>query len=88
MQVANRTWFAAKEQLMSISGVGSTPSTQTQALSSTTRAPDGDFLAPSAKTTQVKDSDGDYRPVATTSSAVSTSSSNVQAALNSLKTGG
>jgi hypothetical protein len=54
----------------------------------TGRAADGDYLHRSSKTSQVKDSDGDYKPLAASSSAAATSSSGVQAALTLLKTGG
>jgi hypothetical protein len=66
-----------------------TVSTTASAKTSVTgRAADGDYLHRSSKTSQVKDSDGDYKPLAASSSAAATSSSGVQAALTLLKTGG
>ena len=52
----------------------------------TARAADGDYKVRNAHTTQTKDSDGDYRPLA--SSAAAQSSSAVQAKLTTLKAGG
>jgi len=52
------------------------------------RAADGDYLRPTAATSQVKDNDGDYRALAAASSAAAGSSSAVQSALTQLKTGG
>jgi hypothetical protein len=77
---------------MSVSLVGSStnvPSMQshatTKAANSTKRAADGDYVAPGAGTSKVKDSDGDYKPTAT---AQTMSSSSVQAAISNLKIGG
>ena len=53
-----------------------------------THAPDGDYLQPSAQTSQIKDSDGDYKPTAAASSPAASSASGVQAALTLLKIGG
>ena len=52
----------------------------------TARAADGDYKTRNVHTAQIKDSDGDYRPLA--SSVAAQSSSAVQAALTSLKAGG
>ena len=74
---------------MSVSSIGSTPAVQQQSpVSSTSRAADGDYTAKTAGTSQTKDSDGDYKPVSATSSAATTSTSGVQAALSSLQKGG
>ncbi len=73
---------------MSISAVGSIPIAQTQSSvsSQNARAADGDYKAPGAGRSKVKDADGDYKP--TSVSTQSTSSSAVQAAVTGLKLGG
>jgi hypothetical protein len=75
---------------MSVSGVSSTPAVvpaqNSGPVSSTAKAPDGDYKAPGAGRSKVKDSDGDYKALPATPAA--TSSSGVQAALTDLKTGG
>jgi hypothetical protein len=50
------------------------------------RAADGDYKAANVRTSQTRDSDGDYKPL--TSSPAAQSSAGVQASLNSLKVGG
>jgi len=50
------------------------------------RAVGGDFKKPGAQTAQVKDSDGDYKPVS--ASPAASSSSAVQSALATLQAGG
>jgi hypothetical protein len=52
------------------------------------RAADGDYKVPNARTSHVKDKDGDYKPITAASSAAAQSSSAVQASLSSLKVGG
>ena len=52
------------------------------------RAADGDYKAPNALTSKVKDSDGDYKLAAAATSAAAKSSGSVQTALSLLKTGG
>lgn len=52
------------------------------------RAPDGDYKAPNATTSHVKDKDGDYKPLTAAASPAAQSSPNVQAGLSSLKVGG
>jgi hypothetical protein len=51
-----------------------------------TRAIDGDYKTPNVMSSHVKDSDGDYKVVA--ASPAAQSSSAVQTALSTLKTGG
>ncbi len=78
---------------MSVSLVGSStnipamqsPAATKTASNSTKRAADGDYTAPGAGTSKVKDSDGDYKPTAT---AQTMSSNSVQAAISNLKIGG
>ncbi len=50
------------------------------------RAADGDYKAASARTSQTRDSDGDFKPMAR--AAAAQSSAAVQASLTSLKVGG
>ena len=69
---------------MSISAVGSTSNV---ANVQQARAIDGDHKTAGSHTVKSKDSDGDYKPISTSSSASSVSSNGVQAALASLKTG-
>ena len=64
---------------------GAAPATKTTAVA---RAADGDDKVRSAQTSQVKDSDGDYKSLAAAKPATAQSSSAVQAALTSLKKGG
>jgi hypothetical protein len=70
---------------MAISAISST-STMTNIQQA--RAIDGDHKTASAQTVKSKDSDGDYKPISTSTSAPSMSSNGVQAALASLKIGG
>ena len=70
---------------MSISAVGSTSNI---ANGQQARAIDGDHKTAGSHTVKSKDSDGDYKPISTSSSASSVSSNGVQAALTTLKTGG
>ena len=72
---------------MSVSSVSSSPA---PAPSTAARAADGDYLAKSSKTVVTKDSDGDYKPVATqaATSPAAASSSSAQAALSNIKLGG
>ena len=62
------------------------PASSSPATVATARAADGDYKTRNVHTAQIKDSDGDYRPLA--SSVAAQSSSAVQAALTSLKAGG
>ncbi len=75
---------------MSVSAIGSAsasiPAPQTAAPKA--RAADGDYLKANTQTSQTKDSDGDYKPNASSSSPAATSSPNVQAALTTLAKGG
>ncbi len=77
---------------MSVSAVSSsvnTPNVQSPAVAaSNQRTADGDYKAKGVGRATVKDSDGDYKPTSTAQTAQTTSSSSVQAALTSLKTGG
>ena len=50
------------------------------------RTADGDYKSASVQTSQTRDSDGDFKPMA--SAAAAQSSAAVQASLTSLKTGG
>ena len=52
------------------------------------RAVDGDYKAPNAMTSHVKDSDGDYKSLTAVKSTAAQSSSAVQVALSSLVKGG
>ena len=71
---------------MSVSGVSSAPTAAINVSSiSVARAADGDYKARNALSAQVKDKDGDYRPIAATSSAAAQSSVAVQSSLPSLK---
>ncbi len=78
-----------------LSQISSTPVSATQVSAATqpvrsapvgSRAADGDYKVRSANTSSSKDSDGDYKSLA--ASAVTKSSSGVQAALSGLKAGG
>jgi hypothetical protein len=73
---------------MSVSAVPAAPSYAPSVPSpaSAARAADGDYKVRNAHSAQIKDSDGDYRPL--TSSAAAQSSSAVQVSLTSLKAGG
>lgn len=75
---------------MSVAAISSAPSlppaASTAATASTAKAADGDYTAANANSVQTKDSDGDYRPRA--SSPAAQSAPSVQAALTSLKIGG
>jgi hypothetical protein len=83
-----RRRFAPTEMQMSISAIGSgTPvATSTPVGALDARAANGDYKKPGPLTSQVKDSDGDYKP--SSASAAGSSSNAVLSALNSLKTGG
>ncbi len=74
---------------MSIPAIGAAASvTQAQnsaTSASTQRAADGDYKTPGPGRAAVKDSDGDYKSLST---AQTTSSSAVQAAISALKQGG
>jgi hypothetical protein len=70
---------------MSISAIGSTSNV---ANVQQAKAIDGDHKTAGAQTVKSKDSDSDYKPINTSSSASSESSNGVQAALTSLKIGG
>ena len=73
---------------MSVSSVTSTPAIKPHTTATTTRAADGDYLVKSAKTSQTKDADGDYKPATTTSSPASVTTSAVHASLQNLEKGG
>jgi hypothetical protein len=70
----------------------STPSTPSAHLSASAalahRAVDGDYKVANAMTSHVKDSDGDYKPLAAAKSPAAQSNSAVQASLSSLVKGG
>jgi hypothetical protein len=70
---------------MSVTAVSSTPAYTTPATSAVARTADGDYKTANALSSQIKDSNGDYKPL--TSSAAQNSAS-VQTALASLKKGG
>lgn len=72
---------------MTVSAIGGAPSAAVPQ-AAPARAADGDYLRPTAATSQVKDNDVDYRALAAASSAAAGSSSAVQSALTQLKTGG
>ena len=61
------------------------PNVQSPATAPSQRPADGDFTTPGAGHAPVKDSDGDYKPLAT---AQNLSSNSVQAAVSNLKVGG
>ncbi len=71
---------------MNISAIGAAApagnARSSAATASTQRAADGDYTTPGTGRTAVKDSDGDYKALA---SAQTTSSSAVQAAITALK---
>jgi hypothetical protein len=71
---------------MTVSAISSAAASAPQAAAA--RAADGDRLQAGAQTSQIKDNDGDYKPIAAASSPAASSSSGVQAALTLLKTGG
>ena len=74
---------------MSISAISSPPAPAVGVSNAApARAADGDYTAPNALTSQVKDNDGDYKPAAAATSAAAKSSGAVQAALSSLQNGG
>ena len=74
---------------MSISALSSAAPAATPPAPATARAADGDYLAKSAKTSQTKDSDGDFKAAtAAPTSAAAKTSSTAQAALIGLKQGG
>ncbi len=72
---------------MSISAIGSAPPLPPPATAAPiTRATNGDYKKPGPQTSQVKDSDGDYKPASV--SPAGSSSSAVLSALTSLRSGG
>ena len=75
---------------MSVAAVSSppapAPTSPPTATVATARSGDGDYKTRSAHTSQIKDADGDYKPL--TSSAAAQSSPSVQATVTSLKMGG
>ncbi len=73
---------------MTVSAISGAPAVASPPQAAAARAADGDYLQPSAQTSQTKDGDGDYKPTAAASSPAASSSSGVQAALIQLKTGG
>ena len=74
---------------MSLSGVSFAPAAHINVSSAAVaRAADGDYKAPNALSSQVKDKDGDYRPIAATRLATAQSSSAVLASLTNLRKGG
>jgi hypothetical protein len=75
---------------MTVSAISAAPAVAVAAASQAApaRAVDGDFVRPSAQTSQTKDNDGDYKPTAAASSPAASSSGRAQAALIVLKTGG
>jgi hypothetical protein len=73
---------------MTVSAISAAPAVAAAPQAAATRAPDGDYLQPSAQTSQIKDNNGDYKPTAAASSPAASSASGVQAALTLLKTGG
>ncbi len=67
---------------MSVSAVGPSPNTtNVQTSAAKQRAADGDYKTRNSRSSQVKDSDGDYKRLAT---AQTTSSNSVQAAVANL----
>jgi hypothetical protein len=83
---------------MSVSGVSAhgsapppqpaAPKTSTSATAADEQAPDGHYKAKGPKTEQVPEADGHYKALQTASSAATSSSSAVQMAVASLKSGG
>jgi hypothetical protein len=73
---------------MTVSAITGAPAVAAAPQTAPARAADGDYLKANAQTSQTKDNDGDYRPIAAASSPAASSSSGVQAALTLLKTGG
>ena len=71
---------------MTIPAISGAPAAAPQAAPA--RTADGDYAKANAQTSQVKDNDGDYKPMAAAGSAAASSSGGVQAALTLLKTGG
>jgi hypothetical protein len=76
------------EMRMSVSAISSAASIASPpaVAASGARSLNGDYTKPTPLTSQVKDSDGDYKP--TSSSPAASSSSAVLSALTSLQTGG
>ena len=73
---------------MSVSSIASTPAPVQTNAPVVARAADGDYKARSAQTSQTKDSDGDYKPLAAAQSPAAQSSSATQSALSVLAKGG
>ncbi len=75
---------------MSISSVSSVPAAAPSPLSASShaRAADGDYKAANVNSSRVKDTDGDYKPIAAASTAAARSSNAVQSSLSALKAGG
>ena len=73
---------------MSVAPVSSAPVPTPPSIPAPTsaRSPDGDYKAANVQSAQARDSDGDFKPLAT--SAAAQSSTSVQASLTSLKVGG
>jgi hypothetical protein len=69
-----------------VSSAASSPVAASQA--SYARAADGDYKAKNSLSVQIKDGDGDFKPVAAPSTAAAQSSSAVRSALPSLRQGG
>jgi len=55
---------------------------------SAARAADGDYKTANVRSSQTRDSDGDFKPLAKAVSAAAQSTSGVQSSLSSLKIGG
>ena len=74
---------------MSVASVSAAPSQAAAAppvAPGPARTADGDYKSANVQTSQTKDGDGDYKPLA--SSTAAQSSAGVQASLTSLKVGG
>jgi hypothetical protein len=77
---------------MSVSAISSNPAAaprvSTPPPAAAARATDGDYKVKNPKSSQVKDSDGDYKALAASGAAAAKSSASVQSALAILKVGG
>jgi hypothetical protein len=78
--------FQMRRIFMSVAAISATPTIPTAAPSIAGKTADGDYKTVSPQSTRAADSDGDYKPLA--SSAAAQSSSQVQSSLTSLKVGG